>query len=222
MLSSYLKKINKSSFFQKMNKKTDNLLTNVYVLYFVSVIALLDLFYLIMSSEFTFVAIFILIGFLTSFFSKNMIVILCIAASFTNVVKYGNSAGIKREGLSNNENEEHKDVPIVDSSNNDVNANEIDHKNIAKQMLELSKNTENMEDKNKNEDKNKKTDDFSEPKAYTDAGDDTAILNKQAQKLLQEAEKLTEQHNIILEKMQNIGNSAIGGMLGMATASDKK
>jgi hypothetical protein len=232
MLSTYLKKINKLGFIKNVTKKTDNLLTNVYVLYFVSVIALLDLFYLIMSSEFTFVAIFILIGFLTTFFSKNMIVVLCIAAAVTNVVKYGSSAGIKREGLSNKE----EDEPTVDSSNNVVEPNEVepnevdpnevksndvehnsdvntpvDHKEIAKKMLELSKK-ENMENKAV----------LNDPKAYSDVSDDTALLNKQAQKLLLEAEKLTEQHNIILEKMQNIGNSAIGGFLGIAASGDKK
>lgn len=204
-----------------MSKNSENLLTNVYVLYFVSAVALLDLFYLIMSSDFTFVAIFILVGFLTTFFSKNMVVIFCIAAAVTNVVKYGHSVGV--EGLENPAEKEEKTQTHTDSSNNEVSGTikEIDPKLIAKQLLEQSKTLsteENMEPIHFE----KLNRDEKDPKAYTDAGDDTAILNKQAQKLLLEAEKLTEQHNVILEKMQNIGNSALGGFLGIAAGDKNK
>ena len=54
-----------------------------------------------------FVTVFVLIGFITSFFSKNMLVILCIALVATNILKHGSRAGM--EGLeSKGENEENE------------------------------------------------------------------------------------------------------------------
>jgi hypothetical protein len=82
------------SYFSKIGnildtKNSSSLLYNKYVLYFVFLIALLDIFYFIQLEDYTFSSIFVIIGFLTSFFSKNMIVILCIAMAVTNILKYG-------------------------------------------------------------------------------------------------------------------------------------
>jgi len=68
-------------------KDNKSWLHNVYVLYFIFIIALGDLYYLMVSHSWFYMTLFILIGFLTSFFSKNMVVILCIALTITNVLK---------------------------------------------------------------------------------------------------------------------------------------
>ena len=65
------------------------------ILYFILVLALTNLFYLVTSTNYMFASIFILVGFITSFFSKNMIVILCIALTVTNVLQYGNKAAME-------------------------------------------------------------------------------------------------------------------------------
>lgn len=68
-------------------KDNKSWLHNVYVLYFIFIIALGDLYYLMASHSWFYMTLFVLIGFLTSFFSKNMVVILCIAIAFTNILK---------------------------------------------------------------------------------------------------------------------------------------
>jgi hypothetical protein len=57
----------------------NNILHNPLVLYFVFFLSLLYLFYFSALNDFSLIAIFILTGFITSFFSKNMVVILCIS-----------------------------------------------------------------------------------------------------------------------------------------------
>jgi cytoskeletal protein RodZ len=52
-----------------------------------------------MENDIVSIVLFAIIGYLTSFFSKNMIIILVIAVVFTNVLKYG--ANITREGAAN-------------------------------------------------------------------------------------------------------------------------
>jgi hypothetical protein len=50
------------------------------------------------NGDYTFAAMFILVGFITSFFSKNMMVILVIAIAISNLFKMGLSSG-KFEGF---------------------------------------------------------------------------------------------------------------------------
>ena len=61
-----------------------DLLHNKYVLYFAFFIALISVTGYLMSGNFESVAIFLLIGFLTTYFSKNMIIILLTATIATN------------------------------------------------------------------------------------------------------------------------------------------
>jgi len=68
-------------------KDNKSWLHNVYVLYFIFIIALGNFYYLMASNSWFYMTLFVLIGFLTSFFSKNMVVILCITVAFTNVLK---------------------------------------------------------------------------------------------------------------------------------------
>ena len=71
------------------------ILHNKYVLYLIFIIALGNLLTLVYTYDYYSASIFVLIGFLTSFFSKNMIVILFIAIAFTNIIKYGAKAGVE-------------------------------------------------------------------------------------------------------------------------------
>lgn len=73
----------------------DAVLHNVFVLYFLLFLALGNLFYLVNSHNYAFAGAFILIGFITSFFSKNMVVILCIAIVATNVLQFGSYSGLE-------------------------------------------------------------------------------------------------------------------------------
>lgn len=74
-----------------------SILYNRAVLYFIFFLTLGYLFFLIIQTDYYTFAIFILIGFLTSFFSKNMIVILSLALSVSFIFKYGTK--IRPEGF---------------------------------------------------------------------------------------------------------------------------
>ena len=67
------------------------MLHNKILLYVVFIFSLLNLFVLANTGNYTSIVVFILIGFLTSFFSKNMLVILLLALILTNILKYGSS-----------------------------------------------------------------------------------------------------------------------------------
>ena len=73
----------------KIDTNFKDLLHNRIVLYAFVIIALLDLFYFAQIRDNMSIATFILVAFITTFFSKNMIVVLCIALVVTHVLKFG-------------------------------------------------------------------------------------------------------------------------------------
>lgn len=79
------------------SKKNNSLIHNKFILYFVLIISLADLFYLSVERDFISIISFILIGFLFSFFTKNMLIILFLALTLTNILKFG--SGITKEGF---------------------------------------------------------------------------------------------------------------------------
>jgi hypothetical protein len=58
-----------------------------WVLYLLFVLAIGNIYYLIMHNDLFTLAIFILVAFLTTFFSKNMVVILCISLVISTIMK---------------------------------------------------------------------------------------------------------------------------------------
>ena len=81
-----------------------SILYNRYLLYFVFAIALGNVVQLMTQQDHMSVVIMVVVGLLTSFFSKNMVVILCIALVVTNVLKYGTK--LRVEGFKTEEEEE--------------------------------------------------------------------------------------------------------------------
>jgi hypothetical protein len=73
----------------KMKFNMSNVLQNRIILYLFFFVSIVDLFYLATVQDFTSISTFLIIGFLSSFFSKNMIVILAIALCITHILKYG-------------------------------------------------------------------------------------------------------------------------------------
>ena len=89
------------------------MLHNRFFLYFIFLIALFDFLYLGYTNDFDTLSIFILVGLLTAFFSKNMIIILSTAVIVANVLKwsgYNDSFMTNKEGLTNNDDVEEDDV----------------------------------------------------------------------------------------------------------------
>jgi hypothetical protein len=93
------------------SKKNNSLVHNKFILYFVLIISLADLFYLSVERDFISILSFILIGFLFSFFTKNMLIILFLALTLTNILKFG--SGIKSEGFT-----PEQDKKILNTLNN--------------------------------------------------------------------------------------------------------
>ena len=88
-----------------MGLATKSIIHNRKILYFVFMVALVDFLYLVYTNDMSSVSIFILIFILTTFFSKNMVVIIFTSFIITNIIKYGMANGIK-EGFDGEKEEE--------------------------------------------------------------------------------------------------------------------
>ena len=79
----------KKKSFKNMNfpSSANGLLHNKIVLYVVFAIAMFNLLHESVRQDYLYCALFILIGFITSFFNKNMIVILVIAMAFATILR---------------------------------------------------------------------------------------------------------------------------------------
>ena len=83
------------------------ILYNKYLLYFVFAVALGNVVQLMNQRDHMSIVIMVVVGLLTSFFSKNMVVILCIALAVTNILKYGTK--IRVEGFKDKEEKDDDD-----------------------------------------------------------------------------------------------------------------
>lgn len=98
------------------NSNFRSILKNKTVLYLVFVAALFNLYMFVSNQDWMFAAIFILVGYLTCFFSQNMIVILCIAMATSNILKYGTKVRV-RDGFTSEETSEPTDsISYLDES----------------------------------------------------------------------------------------------------------
>ena len=111
-------------FFNKLFKFKYNfapILYNKLVLYFICFLAIINVIYFTNVGDIQSLVIFVLVGILTSFFSKNMIVILVISLCTTHILKYG--TGNRYEGLENKNDEDELnklkiDEPLQNDSKN--------------------------------------------------------------------------------------------------------
>jgi hypothetical protein len=119
-------------------KDAGKILHNRFVLYFVLFLALSDLLYLAMGSEFISVAVFVLSGFVTSFFSRNMMVIMCVAMVVTNILKYGTDIRMQ-EGLKESHADEAKPEEAKDATESKPQAKKDEAKPAAEAKKEEAK-----------------------------------------------------------------------------------
>lgn len=102
------------------NSNFRSILKSKTVLYLVFVAALFNLYMFVSNQDWMFAAIFILVGYLTCFFSQNMIVILCIAIATSNILKYGTKVRVRDGFTSENVNEEQSDILLNEDSVSDL------------------------------------------------------------------------------------------------------
>jgi hypothetical protein len=92
--------------------KFTNLLKSRVVLWLLFVIALANMYAYLMSANEEYIAFILLSGFITSFFSKNMIVVLFFAICIPNILRFVMDRKYMQEGLVSNGEDDDTDTPI--------------------------------------------------------------------------------------------------------------
>ena len=144
--------------------KPASLLQNKVLLYIVAAIAIVHILLLANSKDFNSVLIFVIVGFLISFFSKNMIVVLLSAIIFTNLIKmvYPGQEGMKgkkvKEGLDNEEEEEE----LYDEEEEKKEEEEEEDEGVSLNIKQTAEEKKEAELKKKQETYDKLKNDFNE------------------------------------------------------------
>ena len=125
-----------SSKLGKLSYNFNPVLHNRIVLYFFFIISVIEIFYFVNVNDMASLAIFIIIGFLTTFFSKNMIVILCISLCITNVLKYGTSGSLNEGfGTEDDDDETSPTTSPTTTSTTSPNNSDVDNPITTKAQL---------------------------------------------------------------------------------------
>ena len=102
----------------KLNSSLKSILYNQWILYFISFLAVVDFIALCGMKDWFSVVVFASVGFLVTFFNKNMLVVLSIAMAVTHILKYGIQHSRVHEGFEDSEentsNEEEEDVQNIE------------------------------------------------------------------------------------------------------------
>jgi hypothetical protein len=111
----------------KFNYNFSPVLHNRFVLYFFLLLVIIEIVYFIGSNDIVSLVTLLLVGLLTSFFNKNMIIVLVLALVTTNILKFGIKTNERFEGAQNMN--EHAPDNEKDNSHNNVDAsgNKIDN-----------------------------------------------------------------------------------------------
>jgi hypothetical protein len=90
-----------------------NIVYNRPILYFLLILSLSDLYLLAFKGEGVYALVFILVGFVASFLTKNMTIILFLSLCITNILKCGTGLCVSEEGYTNSENMEKDDMSLL-------------------------------------------------------------------------------------------------------------
>lgn len=82
---------------------SSGMLNNKWILYTILFISIIDLFNFYSKSDTTAIAIFLVVGFLTTYFSRNMLVVLVVAIAVTHIARFGTAS---MEGMETEEDDE--------------------------------------------------------------------------------------------------------------------
>jgi hypothetical protein len=100
----------------KIPNQLAKILGNKYVLYFILILTIINLGGYLLVGDITAVSLFILLGIIMTFFSKNMIIILSVPLILTSVLLVGNKI---HEGLENNKKKKHHNKEKNTKTNDD-------------------------------------------------------------------------------------------------------
>lgn len=120
-----------------MKLEINSLLKNKYILYIVFFFTITNLFGYLMLNNFNAIIFFAIAGFFTSYFSKNMIIILFVALISTNLFTMTKMVGKTiKEGMEGQKDEDKKDMTTKPKANKASNAALTNKKKPAKSIQE--------------------------------------------------------------------------------------
>ncbi len=105
--------------FKNTHFSLNSILYNRFLLYLFVCISIINMTVYGLMGDIQTPLIFILIGVITAYYNKNMLVILVISLAFSNIIKYGTALSISSEGFSDNSKVNENNQPDV-SGNTDV------------------------------------------------------------------------------------------------------
>jgi hypothetical protein len=122
------------------------ILYNKWVLYFIFIVGIYDIIHFYQRGNITAVVIFFIVGFLTSFFSKNMIVVIVSAIAVSHIVAYGNkmTEGLENENEKDEEEEEGFEEGIEEEDEEPKKKKETDGEDEAETFTENIKKMEGL------------------------------------------------------------------------------
>lgn len=133
----------------KMKYNMNPVLQNQVVLYLFLFMTLTQIVVFVSKNDITGIVLMCLVGFLTSFFSKNMIVILCVALTMTNLLKKGmKQAGY--EGFEDKEDKEEEEKEEEPKKKNDKPKKKVEKKDDDEEEYEIP-NSNELSEKTKDE-----------------------------------------------------------------------
>jgi len=182
---------------RSFNLNLNPILQNRLVLYFLLFIAIKNLFYSLQTSDFTAIFIFLIVGFVTSMFSRNMITVLSIALAGSHLIRFGTKIS---EGLENKD-EETKDDK---KDNKNKKTQEEDNDDEEEELLD---GIEEKADRDKLKDlitnREKVNEDFSKMSGTADK-----IVNslKELQPLITQTESFVEKYSDYAKLGENLKN----------------
>jgi hypothetical protein len=145
-----------------MSKTSQGLIGSKIVLYILVVLVIVNLYNYSMIGDEIYAGVMLIIGFLTSFFSKNMIVILFTALAVTNLIRFGNElsgkegfAGIDVDTLTDHLTSPSMDESEVSEKDVESNLKNIDMGQINQKVQDEIKNM-NLEETELNQDPEKR------------------------------------------------------------------
>lgn len=144
--------------------KPASLLQNKVLLYIVAAIAIVHILLLANSKDYNSVLIFVIVGFLISFFSKNMIVILLSAIVFTNLIKmiYPGKEGMKGKKVKEGLDPEDEEEDLYDEEDKEEKEEEEEDKGISLNIKQTEEQKKEAELQKKKETYDKLKTDFNE------------------------------------------------------------
>ncbi len=164
------------------------LLYNKWVLYLIFVVSLVDLTQFYMRGNTNAVLLFFAVGLLTTFFSKNMTVVLVIALALTHIVSFGTGA---LEGLENQDGEGEDEEDPADEEE-DV-AEEADKEEVDKKEAD-----------NANTDKNDESFEGNTEKSIAETAKTVALLSKNTKDLPSQTVELLNKQKELMANMDNL------------------